>query len=77
MKTVEYKYINKRNSNKFLIVHRSECGHYLVKQVMIFENGVINKTGSGTFHRCKKADLVNLLSDYSLYINLLIDERWV
>lgn len=77
MKTIEYKYINKRNSHKFLIVHRSACGHYLVKQVMIFENGVMNKTGSGIFHRWKKADLVNLLNDYSLYVDLVIDERWL
>lgn len=74
MKTVEYKYINKRNSNKFLIVHRSTCGHYLVKQVMIFDNGVVNKTGDALFHRWKKSELVNLLSDYSLYIDLVIEE---
>lgn len=74
MKTVEYKYINRRNSNKFLIVHRSSCGHYLVKQVMIFDNGVINKTGDGLFHRWKKKDLVSLLNDYMLYIDLMIKE---
>lgn len=67
MKTVKLLYVNKRNRNKFLIVHRSSCGHYTAKQVMIWNDGnrtIENYTGDGYFHRWKKKNLLELLSDY-------------
>ena len=57
-------YRNKRNPHKILDVHNDEYYHNAVKQLMVFENGVTNKTGDGSLHRWRKANLTELLEDY-------------
>lgn len=60
-------YQNKRNENKYLEVHHSNCGHYTVAQFM---NTCCGRQWTGVrhnrrkMHRWKKADLNALLEDY-------------
>lgn len=61
-------YRNKRNQNKFLEIHNDGYRHNSVRQFMWWENGVKNICGDGKLHRWRKADLQQLLEDYSLVI---------
>lgn len=65
-------YQNKRNPHKFQEIHIDEYGHYLVREVMKFDNGVINKVGDGKLHRWKLNNLRELLEDYDPDY----DENW-
>lgn len=59
-------YRNKRNEYKFLEVHNDGHFHNAVRQFMKWDNGVKNFTGDGKLHRWRKANLMELLADYSL-----------
>ena len=65
--TVKLVYQNKYNSNKYIEVHYDGYGHFSVKQFMYWAaTGVKNFTGDGCFHRWRKANLLELLNDYTL-----------
>lgn len=66
-------YKNKRNPHKYQEVHYDGYGHYLVREVMRFENDVINHIGDGKLHRWRKANLSELLEDYFPYPD---EETW-
>lgn len=57
---------NKRNSHKFIDVKRTSCRHYMWRQRMVFDNGVINPVGTpkGGFRRQGKATIEDVLMDY-------------
>lgn len=57
-------YQNKRNSNKFLEVHRDGYGHQSARQFLEWDNGVKNMTGDGNLHRWSKNNMDELLDDY-------------
>lgn len=59
-------YQNKKNKNKYLEIHNDGYYHNSVKQFMEWNNGVKNFTGDRILHRWRKADLMELLADYSL-----------
>lgn len=59
-------YRNNRNKHKFLEIHNDGHFHNSVRQFMKWGNGVKNFTGDGKLHRWKKANLMELLADYSL-----------
>ena len=60
-------YTNKRNENKHLVVHHSDCGHYTVTQFMKWGD-VVNWTGARRnrrkLRRWKVKELNELLNDY-------------
>jgi len=59
-------YRNKRNSNKFIDVKYTADRHYMWRQRMCFDNGVINSVGTkkGGFRRQGKATIDEVLTDY-------------
>ena len=59
-------YRNKRNTNKYIDVKVTNDHHYLWRQRMMFDNGVINYVGTkkGGFRRQRKATMVDVLKDY-------------
>lgn len=61
-----YEFFNKRNVNKRIEVRRYKDGHYVARQYMKFDNGVINLLGDGCLHRWTKKNLAFLLTDYSI-----------
>ena len=59
-------YRNKRNPHKYIEVKVTNDHHYLWRQKMIFDNGVVNNVGTkkGGFRRQRKATIVDVLKDY-------------
>lgn len=64
---------NKANPYKYMEVHSDERGHYSVRQVLRFDNDVINYVGDGKLHRWRKGNLNELLEDYQKYPD---EETW-
>ena len=61
-------YRNKRNSHKFIDVKVTGCRHYMWRQQMRFDNGVINNVGTkkGGFRRQHKETINDVLKDYEV-----------
>ena len=59
-------YQNKRNEHKFIEIHNDGHYHNSVRQFLQWSNGVKNFTGDGFLHRWRKADLNELLTDYTV-----------
>lgn len=67
-------YRNLRNENKYIDVKRTKCGHYMWRQKMMWDNGVVNFLGvrlhgrysQGGFRRCHKATIDYVLEDYEV-----------
>lgn len=59
-------YRNKRNSHKYIDIKITNDHHYLWRQQMRFDNGVINNVGTkkGGFRRQNKGTIVEVLKDY-------------
>lgn len=65
---------NKKNPNKYIEVHNDGYHHNSLKQYMYWDKNIItgeelqnpvkNLTGDGNLHRCRKANLNQLLEDY-------------
>ncbi len=64
--TITTIYQNKRNENKFIEIHNDGHYHNSVRQFLQWSNGVKNFTGDRFLHRWRKADLNELLTDYTL-----------
>ena len=66
-------YRNIRNENKYIDVKRTDCCHYMWRQFMKWNNGVVNwlgvrlhgKYSQGGFRRCHKATIKSVLEDYN------------
>lgn len=59
-------YVNKRNPHKIIDVKHTADRHYMWRQRMVFDNGVINSVGTpkGGFRRQGKATIEEVLKDY-------------
>lgn len=59
-------YRNKRNRNKFIDVKHTNDRHYMWRQRMVFDNGVVNPVGTpkGGFRRQGKATIEEVIADY-------------
>lgn len=59
-------YRNKRNHHKHIDVKHTSDRHYMWRQRMIFDNGVINHVGTpkGGYRRQGKATIAEVLADY-------------
>ena len=59
-------YCNKRNPHKIIDVKHTADRHYMWRQRMVFDNGVINYVGTkkGGFRRQNKATIDEILEDY-------------
>ena len=59
-------YVNKRNPHKIIDVKYTADRHYMWRQRMVFDNGVINPVGTkkGGFRRQGKATIEEVLRDY-------------
>lgn len=59
-------YVNKRNQHKIIDVKHTADRHYMWRQRMVFDNGVINPVGTpkGGFRRQGKATIEEVLRDY-------------
>lgn len=57
---------NKRNGHKFIDVKHTADRHYMWRQRMVWDNGVINPVGTkkGGFRRQGKATIDEVLEDY-------------
>lgn len=57
---------NKRNPHKFIVTKRTNDRHYMWRQYMQFDNGVINPVGTpkGGFRRQGKGTIDEVLNDY-------------
>lgn len=59
-------YRNKRNSHKYIDVKHTNDRHYMWRQRMVFDNGVVNPVGTpkGGFRRQSKATIEEVIADY-------------
>ena len=59
-------YRNIRNENKIIEVKHTSDRHYMWRQKMVWNNGVVNPVGTkkGGFRRQRKATIVEVLGDY-------------
>lgn len=59
-------YRNKFNHHKFIVTKHTNDRHYLWRQYMEFDNGVINPVGTkkGGFRRQGKGTIGEVLNDY-------------
>ena len=59
-------YVNKRNPHKIIDVKHTADRHYMWRQRMVFDNGVINPVGTkkGGFRRQGKETIEEVLKDY-------------
>ena len=59
-------YRNKRNPHKIIDVKYTNDRHYMWRQRMVFDNGVINHVGTkkGGFRRQNKRTIDEVLEDY-------------
>ena len=59
-------YVNKRNQHKIIDVKHTADRHYMWRQRMVFDNGVMNPVGTprGGFRRQGKATIEEVLKDY-------------
>ncbi len=59
-------YHNKRNPHKFIDVKHTADRHYMWRQRMVWDNGVINPVGTpkGGFRRQNKRTIDEVLEDY-------------
>lgn len=59
-------YVNKRNQHKIIDVKHTADRHYMWRQRMVFDNGVMNPVGTprGGFRRQGKATIEEVLRDY-------------
>lgn len=57
---------NKRNEHKYIDVKHTADRHYMWRQRMVWDNGVINPVGTkkGGFRRQGKATIDEVLEDY-------------
>lgn len=57
---------NKRNEHKYIDVKHTNDRHYMWRQRMVWDNGVINPVGTkkGGFRRQGKATIDEVLQDY-------------
>ena len=60
------KYRNKRNEHKHIDVKHTADRHYMWRQRMVWDNGVVNPVGTkkGGFRRQGKATIDEVLQDY-------------
>ena len=61
-------YRNKRNQHKFIDARHTADRHYMWRQRMMFDNGIINPIGTkkGGFYRQGKATIDEVLKDYEV-----------
>jgi len=59
---------NKRNSHKVIDVKHTADRHYMWRQRMVFDNGVVNHVGTakGGFRRQRKGTINEVLKDYEV-----------
>lgn len=59
-------YRNKRNLHKIIDVKHTADRHYMWRQRMVFDNGVVNHVGTakGGFRRQHKGTIDEVLKDY-------------
>ncbi len=59
-------YRNKRNEHKYIDVKHTADRHYMWRQRMVWDNGVINPVGTprGGFRRQSKATIDEVLKEY-------------
>ena len=64
-------YRNKRNPHKYIDVKVSNDHHYLWRQRMVFDNGIVNNVGTsrGGFRRQCKGTIIEVLEDYEVIDN--------
>ena len=64
-------YRNKRNHHKYIDVKVTNDHHYLWRQLMKFDNGIVNNVGTkkGGFRRQRKTTIIDVLKDYEVIDN--------
>ncbi len=61
-------YVNKRNPHKIIDVKHTADRHYMWRQRMVWDNGIINPVGTkkGGFRRQNKATIEEVIKDYEV-----------